>query len=186
MAWAVAGIIEGFYGRPWTWDERADVMRFCHERGMRHYVYAPKDDPKHRVDWRLPYDRETLDGFARLASENTLQVGFGISPGLSMDFGSADDRAALATKIDEVVDVGVDLVCLGLDDIPFGGAHQGVAHAALTAWLREHLGDRAALVLVPTEYVGRAPTPYLTALAEGMPDDVAIAWTGDAVMNAAI
>src|SRR3954447_26337507 len=89
VSWAVAGIIEGFYGRPWTWDERADVMRFCHERGMRHYVYAPKDDPKHRVDWRSPYDSETLDGFARLAAENTLQVGFGISPGLSMDCGSA-------------------------------------------------------------------------------------------------
>jgi hypothetical protein len=186
MAWAVAGIIEGFYGRPWTWDERADVMRFCHERGMRHYVYAPKDDPKHRVAWRSPYDNETLDGFARLAAEQTLQVGFGISPGLSMDFDSTDDRAALAAKVDQVVGVGVELVCLALDDIPFGGAHQGLAHSTLTTWLREHLGDRARLVLVPTEYVGQAPTPYLTTLAEGVPADVAIAWTGDAVMNAAI
>ena len=64
MAWAVSGIIEGFYGRPWTWDERAEVMRFCHDRGMRHYVYAPKDDPKHRAEWRSPYDTDELDGLS--------------------------------------------------------------------------------------------------------------------------
>jgi hypothetical protein len=186
MTWSVAGIIEGFYGRPWTWDERADLMRFCHERGMRHYVYAPKDDPKHRAEWRSPYDDETLKGFARLAAENTLQVGFGISPGLSIDYESFDDRIALAAKVDQVTAVGVDLVCLALDDIPFGGAEQGVAHARLTTWLRDHLADRAALVLVPTEYVGVAGTPYLDALAAGVPEDVPIAWTGDAVVNATI
>ena len=37
MAWSIGGIIEGFYGRPWTWDERADVMvgpacRLCPRR----------------------------------------------------------------------------------------------------------------------------------------------------------
>jgi len=186
MAWAVAGIIEGFYGRPWTWDERAEIMRFCHERGMRHYVYAPKDDPKHRADWRSPYERSVLDGFARLAGEGTLKLGFGISPGLSIDYDSADDRAALASKVDQVAGVGAELVCLALDDIPFGGAEQGVAHAALTTWLRDHLGDRAAVVLVPTEYVGVRSTPYLDALADGVPADVPIAWTGDAVVNTTI
>ena len=186
MTLPIAGIIEGFYGRPWTWDERADVMRFCHERGMRHYVYAPKDDPKHRAEWRSPYDTDELDGFARLAAESTLQVGFGISPGLSIDYGSTDDRAVLAAKVDQVVDQGVRLVCLALDDIPFGGGAQGVAHAEITAWLRDHLGDRAQLVLVPTEYVGTMPTPYLDALAAGVPDDVPIAWTGRAVVNSSI
>jgi hypothetical protein len=182
----VAGIIEGFYGRPWTWDERAEVMRFCHERGMRDYVYAPKDDPKHRADWASPYDRDVLNGFARLASEGTLHVGFGISPGLSIDYTSAADRASLAAKIDQVIAVGVDLLCLALDDIPFGGGEQGHAHAALTSWLREHIGDRGVLVLVPTEYVGCTSTPYLDALANGVPDDVPIAWTGNAVVNETI
>src|SRR5581483_11527836 len=112
--------------------------------------------------------------------------GLGISPGLSIDYGSWDDRADLARKIDQVVGVGVDLVCLALDDIPFGGREQGVAHADLTKWLREHLGDRASLLLVPTEYVGTAPTPYLDALAAGVPADVPIAWTGRYVVNGTI
>jgi hypothetical protein len=183
VAWHIGGIIEGFYGRPWTWDERADVMRFCHERGMTHYVYAPKDDPKHRERWREPYGDGKLEGFARLAGEDTLAVGFGISPGLSIDYRSDDDRAALAAKVDQVVGVGIRLVVLALDDIPFGGGEQGRAHAELTTWLHDHLGDRAALALVPTEYVGTASTPYLDELAKGVPADVPIAWTGEAVVN---
>lgn len=186
VPWPIAGIIEGFYGRPWTWDERAEVMRACHGWGMTHYVYAPKDDPKHRERWREPYGDGKLGGFARLVGEGTLQVGFGISPGLSIDCASADDRAALGAKIDQVLATGIDLVVLALDDIPFGGAEQGVAHAGLTTWLRDHLGDRASLILVPTEYVGTASTPYLDALADGVPRDVPIAWTGQYVVNESI
>ena len=94
LAWQLAGIIEGFYGKPWTWDERAEVMRWCHERGMDTYVYAPKDDPKHRERWREPYGNGKLDGFARLVDDKTLRVGFGISPGLSIDCYADDDRAS--------------------------------------------------------------------------------------------
>jgi hypothetical protein len=186
MPWPIAGIIEGFYGRPWSWDERAEVMRACHGWSMTHYVYAPKDDPKHRERWREPYGSETLDGFARLASEGTLRVGFGISPGLSIDCSSADDRAALAAKVDQVLATGIDLVVLALDDIPFGGEAQGVAHARLTTWLHDHLSGRAALLLVPTEYVGTASTPYLDALADAVPYDIPIAWTGTFVVNDSI
>jgi hyaluronoglucosaminidase len=183
MRWPIAGIIEGFYGTPWSWDERVDVMQWCHDRGMTHYVYAPKDDPKHRERWREPYGHGKVAGFEMLVAEGTLRVGFGISPGLSMDYGSADDRAALAIKINQVLACGIDLIVLALDDIPFGGEAQGRQHADLTARLRDYLADRATLVLVPTEYVGTRATPYLAALASGVPDDVPIAWTGSMVVN---
>src|SRR5687768_15458781 len=118
MGWAIRGVIEGFYGAPWSWESRVEVSRYCADRGMTHYVYAPKDDPKHRDRWQEPYDETELDGFRHLVAEGRLQVGFGISPGLSMDYGSDDDRAALLAKVDQVLDTGVSLVCLALDDIP--------------------------------------------------------------------
>ncbi len=186
MAWPIAGIIEGFYGRPWSWDERAEVMRALRVRHLTHYVYAPKDDPLHRERWRDLYGTEMLDGFGRLVAEGTLKVGFGISPGLSINADGAEDRAALAAKIDQVLGVGVQLVVLALDDIPFGGGEQGAVHARLTTWLHEHLAGRAELILVPTEYVGMAPTPYLEELATGTPEAVPIAWTGRAVLNDSI
>jgi hyaluronoglucosaminidase len=182
VALPIAGIIEGFYGPPWSWDHRLVVSEACAGWGMRDYVYAPKDDPKHRDEWRVPYDDAELGGFARLAGAGSLRLGVGISPGLSLDMTSTKDRKALRRKVDQLLDAGASLIVLGLDDIPFGGGDQGQEHAATTTWLREHVGDRARVALVPTEYVGGRPTPYLNALAEGVPDDVPIAWTGDAVV----
>ena len=180
------GVIEGFYGPPWTWELRHEVASWCAERGMRDYVYAPKDDPKHREDWRAPYDAAELAGFERFAGDGALALGFAISPGLSIDCDSPDDRAALAAKVDQVIGVGARSVVLALDDIPFGGGAQGEAHARLTTWLREHLDGRAQLSLIPTEYVGTRSTPHLDALAAGVPDDVPIGWTGRAVVNDSI
>ena len=177
----VQGIIEGFYGRPWTWAERAEVMAWCHARGMTHYVYAPKDDPLHRHQWRDPYPDAELDGFAGLVAARSLEVGFAISPGLSMAYDDPTDRRALAAKVDQVVEVGIDLVCLALDDIPVRPG-LGDEHARVTSWLAEHLAGRARVVLVPTEYAGTWSTPYLDALAAGVPDEVPIAWTGPNVV----
>lgn len=181
-AWTYRGVIEGFYGTPWTWDARAEVMRFGHERGLTDYLYAPKDDPLHRDRWRDLYPAEDLAGFERLVAEDTLHVGFAISPGLSMDYGDASDRAALAAKVDQLVGLGIDLICLAVDDLDVR-PRLGEDHGALTAWLHEHLAGRARLLLVPTEYTGTRSTPYLDALAELVPADVPIGWTGTAVVN---
>ena len=43
-----SGVVEGFYGRPWTEAERRMMLHFLGEHGMNLYVYAPKDDPYHR------------------------------------------------------------------------------------------------------------------------------------------
>jgi hypothetical protein len=177
------GLIEGFYGPPWTWEARRAVARWCHERGLRDYVYAPKDDPKHRDRWAVPYDDDELAGFASFAADGTLALGFAISPGLSIDGDAAEDRQRLATKVDQVVAAGAASVVLALDDIPFGGGPQGEAHARPTTWLHDHLDGRASLCLIPTEYVGTRPSPYLDALAAGVPTDVPIGWTGRAVVN---
>ena len=62
------GVIEGFYGRPWTFAERVDALRFLADVGMNAYVYAPKDDPKHRAAWREPYDAGEMEAFRNLAA----------------------------------------------------------------------------------------------------------------------
>ncbi len=186
MTAELVGLIEGFYGPPWPWPTRHDLASWCAARGMSDYVYAPKDDPKHRECWREPYDADELAAFETFAARGHLRLGFAISPGLSIDADDHDDRAALAAKVDQVVAAGASSVVLALHDIPFGGGSQGEAHARLTTWLHDHLDDRVALALVPTEYVGTRPSPHLDALAAGVPLEVPIAWTGPAVVNDAI
>lgn len=158
-----------------------ELMQWCHERQMTHYVYAPKDDPLHRGRWREPYPAETMQRFSDLVTAGTMQVGFAISPGLSMDYADADDRERLFAKIDQITSLGVGLVALLLDDIPVRPG-LGEDHAELTRRLREHLGDEVQLLLVPTEYTGTASSPYLDALAARVPSEVPIAWTGPTVV----
>lgn len=178
----ISGIIEGFYGPPWSNDARIAVGRWCAQRGMTHYVYAPKDDPKHRHRWRDPYTDDELRSLERVIEGCGLAFGFAVSPGLSIDYRDTDDRARLLDKLDAVIARGVSLVALLLDDIkPRPGL--GEDQADLTRWLHERIAGRAELVLVPTEYVGVSPSPYLDALAAVVPEEVPIGWTGAMVIN---
>ena len=55
-AFAVRGIVEGFYGTPWSHERGSTRSRSSRRAGSNAYVYAPKDDAKHRAEWRVPYD----------------------------------------------------------------------------------------------------------------------------------
>ncbi|MFQ5541227.1 MAG: beta-N-acetylglucosaminidase domain-containing protein, partial [Candidatus Binatia bacterium] len=45
------GIVEGFFGPPWSMSHRSSLFEFGAKRGMNTYLYAPKDDPYHREHW---------------------------------------------------------------------------------------------------------------------------------------
>ncbi len=176
------GIIEGFYGTPWSWAERRSVSEALAAAGMDTYVYAPKDDPRHRERWREPYGDDFLDALAGLDQPGGLRTGFAVSPGLSIECGSAVDRADLLAKITQVTERGVTLVGLCLDDLP-PSPGLGARHGELTAWLADALGDGVELFMVPTHYTGTSRTPYLDELDGRVPADVLIGWTGRLVVN---
>ena len=77
---AVRGVVEGFYGTPWKHDARLEVMSFLAARGMNAYAYAPKDDARHRAEWRVNYDEAELERFRELAAHGAaLGVRFGFA-----------------------------------------------------------------------------------------------------------
>ena len=63
------GVVEGFYGKPWTQEQRVDMMAFCEAHGLNAYIYAPKDDPYHREKWREPYPESQRKKLAKLIRE---------------------------------------------------------------------------------------------------------------------
>jgi hyaluronoglucosaminidase len=185
------GVVEGFYGTPWSHDARLELLTFLGARDMNAYVYAPKDDAKHRARWREPYDAAEMKRFEELAAHAAgagIRFGFAISPGLDIDYGSAGDRAALSAKLRPLLDGGVPWFCLLLDDIPM---QSGLAprQGDLATWLLDALrAERpdAALTLCPTEYVGTRPSEYLHALGAALPADVDVMWTGPTVCSPTI
>ena len=187
-SFAVRGIVEGFYGVPWSHDARLDAITFLAPRGLNAYVYAPKDDAKHRAAWRDPYDGEELEHFRVLAAHaerHGAQFGFAISPGLDMTYDADADRAALYDKLSPLVDAGVPWFLLLVDDISMRPG-LGAEHADLAAWLWDRLREArndVAMALCPTEYVGTRPSPYLSILGAHMPSDIDVMWTGPTVCS---
>ena len=80
------GVVEGFYGRPWTHEQRLELIDFLARRGMNTFIYGSKDDPLVRRDWRLPYVGEALDHAAMNANAGVLDPQFnGHEPAIGVD-----------------------------------------------------------------------------------------------------
>jgi hyaluronoglucosaminidase len=119
---ATRGVIEGFYGPPYAFDARLDLVRFLPRAGLNTYLYAPKLDPYHRSGWRDAYPAEWMDHFAALTQTARLlglRFVYGLSPGNDFDPGS-DDQAAVDSKLGALFDVGVRDFCLLFDDLAPG------------------------------------------------------------------
>ncbi|MEM8563363.1 MAG: beta-N-acetylglucosaminidase domain-containing protein, partial [Pseudomonadota bacterium] len=46
------GVVEGFYGRPWSFQTRTDYAQFIADLGLNTYLYCPKSDPYLRKQWQ--------------------------------------------------------------------------------------------------------------------------------------
>lgn len=164
--------------------------------GHNTYVYAPKDDPKHRAQWREPYEPEQLARFEELAQigrSHEVLVGFGISPGLDIDYSLAKEVDALKAKLEPCLEAGIGMVCLLFDDIPVElrasdsrfGDDLASAQAHVANELRSWLGG-VPYFLVPTDYIGTRATPYLRRLGKELDVSIPIAWTGPEVTSPSI
>jgi len=196
------GVVEGFYGAPWTHQDRIDMLRFEGAHGMNVYYYAPKDDPYHRKLWRdacPPEELNRLGELAETAHRNFVDFCFAISPGLSLAYSSEPDFQALTHKLASVGKLGVSCYALFLDDVPpdledaqdkaqFKTLAQ--AHVYLTNKLHKYLAGQSRenrLVLTPTTYTNEwGSRDYIQELGKGVDRDVSIVWTGPKVFSPGI
>ena len=120
----VAGVIEGFYGRPWSWPERERMVEFMAARALNFFAYAPKNDPLHRDRWREPYLPDEVDAFRRFARRCArlgVEFSFGVSP-LGFDHGGGGDFDRLWEKLAMLAEAGVSSFGILMDDMPTTGA----------------------------------------------------------------
>ncbi len=170
----IRGVIEGFYGPPWSHAERAVWVDRLHDAGATHYVWAAKAEPRHRDDWRAPFTDDELQQFAELSRRQPdVELAVGLTPG-------ADAAAVdVIAKLSPAVGAGATVVVLSCDDLPAlaaGRDHRDLAHS-----LMQSLG--VAVWVVPTHYSGTDDSPYLQALFDGLDTDIEVMWTGMDVVN---
>ena len=74
---AVRGMTEGFYGRPWTAEQRLAQVDFLGRTKQNRYLYAPGDDPYRQVLWREAYPAAERAAFRELAARARAWAGRG-------------------------------------------------------------------------------------------------------------
>jgi hyaluronoglucosaminidase len=188
----VRGIIEGFYGEPWSHDDRLDMLAFCNEFNLNTYMYAPKDDHYHRDLWRTPYPHEIIKQIHRYiqkAQDYFIDFYFCISPGKDFRYNVSDDIQALNLKIKQILNFGVRHFCLLMDDIDYNLVQAdekifqtpGRAHAYIANTLYQYLCETVEspiLVLCPTEYWQNYDTPYRQDIKNNLNPAIKVFWTG--------
>lgn len=202
----LTGIIEGFYGVPWTPAERLELFGWMKAWGLNTYLYAPKDDLKHRALWRELYTATEAAELAYLTSaadQHGLRFVFALGPGLDIRYHRSADREALLGRFEQMLGLGCRNFCLLFDDIPdqmdpADRAHFGSfasAHAALTNevfhWVRERVPD-AGFLFCPTPYCGRMASrqlggaDYLATIGRELLPEIGVFWTGPEIISRTI
>lgn len=193
------GIVEGFYGAPWTQQDRLDQIKFYGENKMNMYIYAPKDDPYHRERWREPYPESEMKRMGELietSKRNKVDFVFAISPGGDIRFdGDAgeEDFQVLLNKAESLYAMGVRSFAIYFDDI---ADKSGVKQATLLNRFNEEFvkvkGDVTPLITVPTEYdttaMGKVGSlsKYTKDFSETLNSDIKVMWTGEVVVSEGI
>ncbi len=188
------GVIEGFFGRPWPWQDRAAYADFLCRLGFDFYIYAPKDDRYLRQRWREPWPDEIAARVGSLAEtyrDRDVRFGIGLSPfELHLEYGD-DERSMLQTKVRQLNDANPDILCILFDDM------RGDTPALAERQLRI-VGDicavctAAKIIVCPTYYsfdpvlekvFGPMPEGYLVELGRLLDPAIDIFWTGPKVCS---
>lgn len=185
------GVVEGFYGTPWSHRARLSQLEFYGRNKMNTYIYGPKDDPYHSApNWRLPYpekEARQLQELVKVAAENEVNFVWAIHPGQDIQW-NQEDRDRLLGKFENMYQLGVRSFAVFFDDISGEGTNPQ-KQAELLNYLDEHFvqakPDVTPLIMCPTEYNKSWSNPqgnYLTTLGEQLNPSIQVMWTGDRVV----
>lgn len=199
------GVVEGFYGRPWTPEQRLSLLKWMSTAGLNAYFYSPKDDPKHRTFWYEPYSREEglqLASFIRQCRAQGIAFIYGIAPGLHAEFDPKVMERRMRLKVEQVRQLGCRDFAFLFDDIPAEGspvhlARYGTWSGAHIAWA--HLmGDvlrktdpQTRLLFCPTPYCSSFAGPleeneYLNDIGARLDSSIGVLWTGEDIVSRTI
>ena len=183
------GVVEGFYGNPYSHSDRIEQFKFYGRTKLNTYIYGPKDDPYHRDKWRELYpeqERKRISELVTQAHQRGVRFVWAIHPGLDIKW-TEEDRKAVVRKCEDMYQLGVRSFAVFFDDI--SADDESARHQAeLLNYLYEHFEKTGmkigSLILCPTQYnQAWAKGAYLDILGTKMNPKIEIMWTGKTVVT---
>jgi len=188
------GLIEGYYGKPWSWRAREETIAFLKQHGYDFYIYAPKAYAFLRKRWREAHPPEEATALGDLASRcRALQVRFGIglSPfELYRDF-NAEAQAALADKLAQFDAWGAEYLAILFDDMRGDLAELATTQVEIMHWVAART-RATTLIVCPSYYsddpmldrfFGQRPAKYLEDFGRLLDSSIEVFWTGEEVCS---
>src|SRR3984957_1248038 len=109
------GVIEGFFGKPWSWESRMTGAYFLRDAKFQFYIYAPKSESFLRRRWREPIPAETQQHLSQLRArcrQSGIAFGIGLTPfEIYLNY-DASAQTSLRAKVSQINQIGVDLLCI--------------------------------------------------------------------------
>ncbi|MFV0477495.1 MAG: beta-N-acetylglucosaminidase domain-containing protein [Parahaliea sp.] len=193
----IRGIVEGFYGRPWSDEDRRGYADILPMLGLNAYLYCPKADPCLRRHWRQHWPAQAWSQLLALAdiyARRGLYFGLGLSPfALYRRYGDTE-RHALKEKIVRLQTLKAPLLAVLFDDMP-GDIPDLAQRQAEIVHDIAHWAPELRLFVCPTyystdpvleQYFGHMPEDYWPELGRLLPAGVDIFWTGNQVCSESI
>jgi hypothetical protein len=188
------GIIEGYFGRSWSWADRHDVICRLTPAGYAYFHYAPKIDSKLRRNWRELHDKaetKNLRQFVEHCKELGMRSGIGITPyGAHLGF-DRTTRKELQGKIAHLDSIGFDDLVILFDDMRGDYADLAERQAEIVDFATAY-SKASCFFMCPSYYsfdpvldrvFGKRPEFYLEKLGKLLHPAVSVYWTGEEVCS---
>ena len=187
------GVVEGFYGTPWSHEVRLSLIDTYGRYKMNYYIYGPKDDPYHSSPyWREEYpeaEAQQIRELVEACNRNRVNFVWAVHPGKDIKW-EEEDIQNLLRKFEAMYQLGVRAFAVHFDDIEGNGTnpyYQTELMNILNDDFVKVKGDVAPLIVCPTEYTRLWANPTergsLVVYGNELDPSVDVFWTGDAVCS---
>lgn len=188
------GIIEGFFGREWSWEARKRYAAFCAQRGLNFYIYAPKGDKHLRSLWQRDWpsvQKQSLIDLRQGYADTGVDFGVGLSPHEIYLNNTKENQKAFCERIRSINQLEPEILCILFDDMrgdlpELANLQVDLIHQAAD------ISTAKKIIACPTYYsldpvlekvFGKMPEEYWQTLGKKLDGTIDLFWTGEKVCS---
>lgn len=188
------GVIEGFFGKHWSWSIREAYAQFLAQHQFSFYIYAPKSDKHLRKHWQQDWpasEKQTLQKLRIAYQQAGVDFGIGLSPHEIYIDASRNQRALLTQRIQQINELTPDILCILFDDMR--GDIPGLAQIQIDiAHQAAQVSTAKKIIFCPTYYsldpvlekvFGIMPSNYWQTFSNNLDSTIDMFWTGEKVCS---